>query len=117
MTFLKLLFEAKTDPANRPIFLEKLAQNESELFFRFVVSGYASLGRIDDAYRVVNLRLGSDSADPDVAWSVLWHSDMAAFRQDSRFAELVSKLGLLDYWREYGWPDACQPAGDSVICE
>jgi len=36
---------------------------------------------------------------------------------DPQFAELVTELGLLDYWREYGWPDTCQPAGDSLSCE
>ena len=73
--------------------------------------------RIDDDYRVVKLRLSSDAADCDAAWSVLWRPEMAAFRQAPRFAELVTELGLMDYWREHGWPDACQPAGDSLICE
>ncbi|MEE8233179.1 MAG: hypothetical protein V3R41_00675, partial [Gammaproteobacteria bacterium] len=117
LTFLKLLIEAKVDTAKEPIFLEKLAQNESALSFRFLVWSYAGLGRIDDAYRVVNLRLSSDAADPELAWWVFWRPEMAAFRQDPRFAKLVIELGLLDYWREHGWPDACQPAGDSLICE
>ncbi len=117
LTILRLLIEAKTDTAKRPMFLEKLAQNESVLPFGFLVSSYAGLGRIDDAYRVVNHRLSHDSADPDNAWWVLWHPDMAKFRQDPRFARLVTDLGLMDYWRENGWPDVCQPAGDSLICE
>ena len=116
-TILRLLFEAKTDTAKRPIFLKKLAQNESVLSLGFSVLSYAGLGQIDDAYRLVNLRLGRDSRDPDGAWMFLWQPDMAAFRQDPRFIELVTELGLLDYWRENGWPDACQPASDSLICE
>jgi tetratricopeptide (TPR) repeat protein len=116
MTILTLLIEAKTDTAKEPVFLEKLAQNELALPFRFLVSSYAGLGQIDEAYRVVNHRLGSHSADAEYAWSVLWGPDMAAFRQDPRFTELVSKLGLLDYWHEHGWPDACRPAGVSLIC-
>ncbi len=113
----RLLIEAKTDTAKEPMFLEMLAQNELTLSFGFLVSSYAGLGRIDDAYRVVNLLLGRDSADPESAWWVLWRPEMAAFRQDPRFIELVTELGLLDYWRENGWPDACQPVGDSLICE
>ncbi|MEE8308632.1 MAG: hypothetical protein V3R81_15295, partial [Gammaproteobacteria bacterium] len=46
-----------------------------------------------------------------------WQPNVAPFRQDPRFADLLTGWGLLDYWREYGWPDACQPKGDSVICE
>jgi hypothetical protein len=50
-------------------------------------------------------------------WWLFGRPDMASFRQDPRFADLVTELGLVDYWREYGWPGACQPVGDSVICE
>ena len=73
-----------------------------------------AVGRIDDAYRVVSTDL--DLLPPNALW-VVWQPDMATFRQDPRFAGLVTELGLLDYWRENGWPDACQPAGDSFVCE
>ncbi len=76
--------------------------------------GYVGFGRIDDAYRVVSTDL--DLFFPRTWW-FLWRDDMATFRQDPRFANLVTELGLLDYWRENGWPDVCQPAGDGVICE
>ncbi len=110
----KLVIEAKRDTAKRPLLLETLAEYESMILFRFWLPGYVGYGRIDDAYRVVNLR--RDSAGP-ASWWQLWRDDMAPFRQDPRFAELVTELGLLDYWREHGWPDVCQPAGDSLICE
>ena len=28
----------------------------------------------------------------------------------------VLTLGLLDYWKQYGWPDDCRPVGDEVQC-
>ncbi len=117
MTIRKLFIEAKMDAVKRPLFLEKLAQNELALSFRFSVASYAGFGLIDDAYRVARQLLDNDSADPDNSWWVLWRPEMATFRQDPRFAGLVTDLGLMDYWREYGWPDACQPTGDSLICE
>ena len=111
---LKLVIEAKWDTAKRPLLLETLAEHESRLRFRFSLPSYVEFGQIDDAYRVTNLRRDSVSA---ANWWNLWRDDMTTFRQDPRFAELVTELGLLDYWREYGWPDACQPAGDGLICE
>jgi tetratricopeptide (TPR) repeat protein len=39
-------------------------------------------------------------------------------RRTERFKTLVRQLGLVDYWRERGWPDLCQPAGtDDFICD
>ena len=114
---LTLFVEAKMDAAKKPLLLEKIQENETNLHFRHSLPAYVGFGRIDDAYRVVNLRLSSDSVAPGNFWWVFWRSEMVAFRQDPRFAELVTKLGLVDYWREHGWPDVCQPAGDSLICE
>lgn len=47
----------------------------------------------------------------------IWQLEAASLRRDPRMADLVRKLGLLPVWQKYGWPDACQPAGDSLICE
>jgi hypothetical protein len=66
---------------------------------------------------VTNRFLEHDSADADNAWWVLWDPDMVEFRKDPRFAELVSELGLMDFWRDHGWPDFCRPDGDSLFCE
>ena len=111
---LKLFFEAKGDVAKKSLYLQILAENETAFPLDFVVSGYATFDRIDDAYRLVNLAPDSING---MDWDVFWQDHMAMFRQDPRFAELVTKLGLVDYWRENGWPDACQPAGDSLICK
>ncbi len=45
-----------------------------------------------------------------------WLPSMEEFRQDPRFAELVTASGLMDFWKEHGWPDLCQPAGDTLQC-
>ncbi len=109
-----LFVEAKMDAAKRPLYLQTLAENESTLPLDIVLPGYAAFDRIDDAYRLVNL--ARDSID-GIIWDMFWQGDLAAFRQDPRFAEFVTEQGLVDYWRENGRPDACQPVGDSVICE
>ncbi len=109
-----LFVAAKRDAAKRPLFLETLAEHETVLPLGFSVPGYAGFGRIDDAYRVVSTNL--DLLRLNVWW-MFWGDDMVTFRQDPRFADLVTEMGLLEYWRENGWPDACQPVGDSMICK
>ncbi|MCH7894969.1 MAG: tetratricopeptide repeat protein, partial [Proteobacteria bacterium] len=109
-----LFLQAQADAAKSSLFLRMLEENESVWPLIIVLPSYVTFGRIDDAYRLANLArdsiVGSD-------WDMFWRGDLAAFRQDRRFAELVTEQGLVDYWREYGWPDACKPAGDSVICK
>ena len=111
---LKLFLEAKGDAAKRSLYLQTLAENESALSPYIVLPGYAAFDRIDDVYRLVNLARDTFSGNN---WDIFWQDDLAAFRQDPRFAELVTEQGLMNYWREHGWPDACQPAGDSLICK
>jgi len=113
---LKLLIEAKIDAAKRPLFLETLAEHETIDFDLIQFTGYASFDRIDEAYLEITKVLDLVGNHRIFVW-YFWRSDIAPFRQDPRFAVLVTEFGMVDYWREYGWPDVCQPAGDSVICE
>ena len=46
--------------------------------------------------------------------SYLWFPIFREVRQLPRFKEFVREIGLVDYWKEYGWPDTniCRPVGD-----
>jgi tetratricopeptide (TPR) repeat protein len=43
----------------------------------------------------------------------LWHPVMAEARKLPEFKTVVTDLGLVEYWRMYGWPDACRPVGET----
>jgi len=44
--------------------------------------------------------------------AALWYPVMSEVRQLPEFKTLVTDLNLVEYWRAYGWADACRPLGD-----
>lgn len=38
-------------------------------------------------------------------------------RKHPGFRELMEESGLVDYWRKHGWPEVCQPEGDTFNCD
>ena len=46
----------------------------------------------------------------DTAWP-LWLPLLADARRTPEFKVLVTEMGLVDYWREFGWGGFCQPVG------
>jgi TolB-like protein len=50
--------------------------------------------------------------------ALLWHPSYAPVRKTERFNKVMRNEGLVDYWRERGWPDFCRPVGvDDFECE
>jgi hypothetical protein len=48
----------------------------------------------------------------------LWGSIGAEARNTERFKALMRRAGLVDYWRERGWPDLCRSVGaDDFVCD
>ena len=48
----------------------------------------------------------------------IWLPVLAPMRKTERFKAHVRAAGLLDYWRERGWPDLCRPVGaDDFVCD
>ena len=43
----------------------------------------------------------------------VWYPFMSEVRQLPEFKNLVTELNLVEYWRAYGWADACAPLGDN----
>ena len=44
--------------------------------------------------------------------AAVWYPVMTEVRQLPEFKKLVTELNLVEYWRAYGWADACKPLGD-----
>lgn len=83
------------------------------------VLAYVRLGAVDAAYRLMDRCLAeqpSDAAMTGEAANGLWRPEMRAFRQDARFRALAERLGLIDYWRQYGPPDDCDLRADKLTC-
>ena len=50
--------------------------------------------------------------------ALLWHSSYAPVRKTGRFKAILRNAGLVEYWRERGWPEFCHPTtGDDFACE
>lgn len=45
--------------------------------------------------------------------AAVWYPVMSDVRQLPEFNKLVIKLNLVEYWRAYGWADACRPLGEN----
>jgi len=104
---------AYREAAHRASYFDAIEADPENIFRIFFLADYAKLGRIDDAFSI--------ASDPGSlifnTRFLLWRHDMSKFRRDPRFLEIVEAANYVDYWNEYGWPPACAPTGDTIICE
>jgi hypothetical protein len=74
----------------------------------------AALGATGEAFDAVNLAL--DRGEQMQAW-FLFTPVTRNMRQNPRFLDVASRLGLIKYWRETGkWPDFCTDAANRGEC-
>ena len=106
---------AMRDPREVSQALEALATaqangqaSDGELFFR-----YSLLGRVDEFFALASKHI-DDQRLPYV-YTLL--PEAGPIRADPRYAELLEKIGLIEFWREFGWPIVCQPEAEAVLCQ
>lgn len=84
---------------------------------------YALLGAFDDAYelidgcldkRTVGTVLNPGQRALGVSW--IWTEELRTFRRDSRFQGFVTRMGLMDYFQQYGPPDDCDLKDGKLTC-
>jgi TolB-like protein/Tfp pilus assembly protein PilF len=82
-----------------------------------LVGPYIELGAVDLAYDLMLAELERDPRAWLTHWdlTVAWGPNGAAFRADPRFAELAQRIGLLDYWKQYGFADGCRAGEETPV--
>ena len=57
------------------------------------------------------------SGDPTaLSLALIWTPEAADLRQDPRFGEIMARVGLVDYWKQYGPPDDCRLDDTTLRC-
>ena len=50
--------------------------------------------------------------------NIFWQPLFSGYRASAQFKEVMKERGILNYWRETGFPDICRPIGeDDFECE
>ncbi len=68
------------------------------------------VGDIDRALEYLEAEVQEDSTILSFAWGSA--PGIGVVRQSGGFKELIDEFGLLEFYRENGWPDVCRPVGD-----
>lgn len=110
-----IVLDAVQDASRAPEALAYLGQRlqQRDLDTYFIVLGHAYLGAWDRLFE----RLEDIYAFQPAMMKVLWHPELAPARGDPRFIGFLRQTGLVEYWRAHGWPDFCQPEGESFRCQ
>jgi hypothetical protein len=66
---------------------------------------------VEEFVKLAKHRMGAGSAP-----GMLWFPVFRDMRRLPQFKEVVRAEGLVEYWREAGWPDLCRPLGEDFEC-
>jgi tetratricopeptide (TPR) repeat protein len=107
--------ETPEQAVTRELFLQALESPEKEAVFEQHL-GKAVDSRKHEAYdntRYLSV-LGSayvfeyqSGLECTVVDDVLWADSFREQRKTPEFFELMERAGMVEYWREFGWPDDC----------
>jgi TolB-like protein len=124
---MRLLYAALADPTKRPAAVQALQSVVRTLGPGHMHSGeqrdfmvdFAQLDALDPAYQLAGRYLDEferSGTGGGVNWSFLWIPEMHPFRRDLRFQAFVERLGLVEYWQQYGPPDGCELRDRTLSC-
>ena len=104
---------AYRDDDARQAYFDRINDPTSQIPKTYFVSDYANLGRMDEAFAIAS-DVRSFEANSLFAF---WRQNMATFRSDPRFVEIIQSAGYIGYWDEYGWPPDCARTTDTIVCQ
>jgi adenylate cyclase len=119
--FVSGFVDALADPAQSPALVARMQQIDPKIATQAdLLQPYLQLGQLDLVYRILEQSLERDRLAWIHDWNVahFWSPEAAAFRADPRLSRLVERTVLVDYWKQYGYPDHCR-AGDgdrALVC-
>lgn len=122
---IQSFFRAQSDPSHSAEALTALQAWEATLRLqeldlctaRRLISWFTMLGEIEIAHDVARQTVDRLESLGTIGngWGMLWAREMRPFRDSARFQQLISRLGLIGYWRQYGPPDSCALRGDLLV--
>ncbi|HSN70956.1 MAG TPA: hypothetical protein VLT59_05580, partial [Steroidobacteraceae bacterium] len=116
---VKQWFSAVEDPSRRPQVLAQMqATNLEPLRPVDLVVAYAQIGGADTSLEILLDAATDEDLLQEFELGQLWAPEAAAIRRHPKFPEFARLIGLVDYWKQYGYADACRPGGDkdAVVC-
>jgi tetratricopeptide (TPR) repeat protein len=114
------IVDALADPALRPHMVATLQAIDPKVWPQQErVMPYILLGQTDLAYRVMFDGIDKDRLAWLRAWDMthMWSPEGRPLRTDPRFSKLAERVGMVDYWKQYGYPDGCRAGADvPIVC-
>ena len=122
-----LCVRAFADPALVPQLAAALQGIDDPLSAEQTAPIIGTINGLDQCYTLVGDDDGAidmiQTAMQEFNWyaiNIFWQPDEGSkrLRLHPRFKALMQEMGLVDYWREHGWPDRCRAAGaDDFACD
>lgn len=110
--------DALADPKLRPEVVAGMRAIDPKIAPQvFFIGPYLQLGEVDLVFRILDEELRNDANSWVNNWDLghVWTPEGRRFRTDKRFGPLVERIGMVDYWKQYGYPDGCRAGTDAVL--
>ena len=121
--FVRPLVEAMLDASRKAGALQAVRQagerldasrDDRSLSHRLAV--YILLGEVEAALTEARSMMDLAPGRRTPLLTMFWDPYGAAVRRDPRFVALMDEVGLVNYWRQTGWPRDCRPEAEDVAC-